>query len=78
MRINVYAEEMPAIPDVRIVEKDGHRGLRIFLESSPLLHNTATDDDRSAITFWNLHVTADLVSEMVKVMAEARHPSEAL
>src|SRR5437660_12082418 len=62
MRVNVYAEELPALSvttsgrDIAIVEKvvDGKHfyAIRLFLQSSPMLHNTTTDDDRSAITFW--------------------------
>lgn len=60
MRINVYTEELT--PDVRLVEKrdvvgeDGNLvtfyGVRMFMKSSPDLHQTPTDDDRTAITFW--------------------------
>jgi len=61
MRINVYSEEMT--DDAAWVEKtdvlgeDGSRvtfyGIRFFLESSPKMHVTEFDDDRSAITFWH-------------------------
>lgn len=54
MRINVYAEELTN--ETEIVEKtvDGKvfYGIRLFLKSPTALHQTETDDDRSAITFW--------------------------
>jgi len=76
MRINVYAEEMPATPDVAIVEKDGHRGLRVYLEGGPRLHQTAEDDDRSAITFWGLAGCADLVQALTQAMLRTAFESE--
>ena len=55
MRINVYAEELTT--NVEIVEKtadNGSRfvGLRFKLKSPKELHQTPTDDDSSAVTFW--------------------------
>lgn len=55
MRMNVYSQELTS--EVAEVRKEGDSGevflgARLFLHSSPMLHNTPTDDDRSAITFW--------------------------
>lgn len=55
MRINVYSQELTS--EVSIVEKQAdtgiiYSGIRLMLHSSPLLHNTVLDDDRSAITIW--------------------------
>lgn len=55
MRVNVYHEELTR--DVQVVEvnPDTSRtyiGLRLYLESSLKLHDSAEDDDRSAVTIW--------------------------
>jgi hypothetical protein len=56
MRVNVYAEEMTL--GVKMVTKyvkstkATYYGLRFYLDSSPRLHDTFDDDDRSAVTFW--------------------------
>lgn len=55
VRINVYSEELTE--EVQLVSKmdergGTHYGVRLFLASSPLLHNRPDDDDRSAITYW--------------------------
>lgn len=59
MRINVYAEELTT--ETELVTKEvtdeefGTRtfyGVRMFLASPDVLHHSAEDDDRSAITFW--------------------------
>jgi hypothetical protein len=55
MRINVYSQELTK--EVTVVEKVSdtgiiYYGIRMFLASSDLLHDTIDDDDRSAITFW--------------------------
>jgi hypothetical protein len=57
MRVNVYAEELPTERRTALVVKRAEtgiefRGVRIFLQSAPALHDTETDDDRSAITFY--------------------------
>lgn len=55
MRINVYSQELTKeVILVSKVSENGvrHYGVRMFFSSSPLLHHTADDDDRSAITFW--------------------------
>lgn len=66
MRINVYAEEITL--ETAIVEKDGHRGLRVYLKSHPDLHNHPDDDDRSAITFWGLRLVTQLLIAMNETM----------
>jgi hypothetical protein len=56
MRINVYSQELTK--EIQLVEKmaeDTHityYGIRLYLASPDILHHTADDDDRSAITFW--------------------------
>lgn len=59
MRLNIYAEELTN--EVRnivktAVQPDGERrsfyGVGFFLASPDVLHHTATDDDRSAVTLW--------------------------
>lgn len=66
MRVNVYTEELPENEPserrVKIVEAEyvssrtgremTNYGLRIFLQSPQTLHDSANDDDRSAVTFW--------------------------
>lgn len=55
MRVNVYAEELTEEVEVTTVEPRPGRtyiGLRFLLKSSPDLHNSAEDDDRSAVTLW--------------------------
>lgn len=55
MRINVYSQELTK--EVTLVSKTDergnvHHGVRIFFMSPEILHHTADDDDRSAVTFW--------------------------
>lgn len=55
MRINVYSQELTK--ECEIVSKVAdtgiaYYGVRMYLASPDLLHHTADDDDRSAITFW--------------------------
>lgn len=55
MRINVYSQELTS--EIQPLSKMSDTGIaypavRLFLHSTPRLHSTATDDDRSAITFW--------------------------
>jgi len=59
MRVNVYSQELA--DEVQAVVKSGtnrdgqvedFHAVRLFLESSPLLHDEPDDDDRSAVTFW--------------------------
>jgi len=58
MRINVYSQELTSATSlVSKTDERGvtHYGVRIYLASSLLLHHTADDDDRSAITYWVPH-----------------------
>jgi hypothetical protein len=55
VRVNVYAEELTS--ECELVKKTAETGttfygLRFYLKSPPDLHNSASDDDRSAITLW--------------------------
>lgn len=66
MRINVYAEELTTETELvtKTVTDDefGTRtfyGVRMFLASPDVLHHSADDDDRSAITFWIKWTRAD-------------------
>ncbi len=78
MRINIYAEELPfnEEPGLRRVQvvtttvADGGTffGVRIFLQSPESLHDTANDDDRSAVTFWG---PSDLVAALLRDAADA-------
>lgn len=55
MRINVYSQELTSETSVVRLESDTdvvHVGARMILHSSPMLHHSYNDDDRSAITFW--------------------------
>lgn len=64
MRINIYSQELllagdkdMRLPQVAAVQQEADTGViysaaRLFLHSSGRLHQTAEDDDRSAITFW--------------------------
>lgn len=55
MRVNIYSQELlnQVIPVTKVVDT-GKRyyGVRFPLASSPSLHHTPEDDDRSGITFW--------------------------
>lgn len=78
MRINVYSQELTN--EIQSLAKTAdtnirYPAVRLFLHSSPLLHSTATDDDRSAITFWlpksaerreNLAKTFELMAAAVR------------
>jgi hypothetical protein len=55
MRINVYSQELTK--ESELVSKPAdtgitYYGVRLWLASPDILHHTAQDDDRSAITFW--------------------------
>ncbi len=56
MRVNVYSEELSKqvvnVKKGRGYDNSVFYGTRIFLLSPPELHNTLSDDDRSAVTFW--------------------------
>jgi hypothetical protein len=53
--INVYSQELTS--EIACLSKSSDTGVRypavrLFLHSPQQLHCSATDDDRSAITFW--------------------------
>jgi hypothetical protein len=55
MRINIYSQELTK--EIELVSKMADTGItyygaRMYLASPDILHHTADDDDRSAITFW--------------------------
>jgi hypothetical protein len=55
MRINIYSQELTK--EVALVSKEAdtgitYYGVRLYLASPDILHHTADDDDRSALTFW--------------------------
>lgn len=55
MRVNVYAEELTDRVEI-VRQRDRQQrlfyGVRFYLDSPSSLHQTATDDDSSAVTFW--------------------------
>ena len=70
MRVNIYAEELTT--EVEVIEKHVDTktfyGIRLYLESSNKLHQTPTDDDRSAVTFWvPFHTGRSQFSELLDV-----------
>lgn len=78
MRINVYSQELTS--EIQSLAKRSDTGItypavRLFLHSSERLHSSATDDDRSAITFWlpksdrrreNLALTFEALAKAVR------------
>ena len=55
MRVHVYSQELTK--EVALVSKTAdtgiiYYGVRMILASSPMLHCSPGDDDRSAVTFW--------------------------
>lgn len=78
MRINVYSQELTN--EIQTLSKKADTGIqypavRLFLLSPDQLHHSATDDDRSAITFWlpksahrreNLAKTFELMAAAVR------------
>ena len=78
MRINVYAEELPDLhgPAARRVERVSTKantgvtfyGARLYLKSPEELHDSPTDDDRSAITIWG---APSKVAELLRELASA-------
>ena len=77
MRINLYSEELTE--DVQLIEKaddvgeDGSLvtfyGARLYLESSSKMHQSPTDDDRSAVTFWFRGNEIDRVYQILRVLS---------
>jgi hypothetical protein len=70
MRVNAYAEEITG--EVDIIFKGPFAGVRFYLRSADKLHNTALDDDRSAITFW-IPNTEHEARELENSMLRAAH-----
>lgn len=74
MRINVYSQELTK--EVRLVSKVAsdtgirYYGVRIYLASPDVLHNTPYDDDRSAITFWIPHAERFTKDDLASVFFE--------
>ena len=55
MRVNIYSQELTN--EVNVISKLSNTGItysaiQFMLHSSPKLHSTPDDDDRSAVTFW--------------------------
>ena len=80
MRINIYAEELPALDDPRATErvskyveetKRTFFGARLYLKSALALHDHQDDDDRSAITIWGPRTR---VAALLHRMAEEMDP----
>ncbi len=76
MRINVYSQEITS--EIQSLSKASDTGIaypaiRLFLHSSSRLHDTATDDDRSAITFWlpKSDTRREALAKTFELMAEA-------
>lgn len=72
MRMNVYNEEITGVVDR--VEKTADNGIkfvgvRMYLASPDILHDTEGDDDRSAVTLW---FAQDDLAGQEKVLAVLR------
>lgn len=70
MRLNVYSQELTK--EVALVSKESdtgivYYGVRLFLASPDILHHTADDDDRSAITFWIPNAESFTKDDLVSV-----------
>lgn len=89
MRINVYSQELTR--EIALVQQTAHDtgityfGVRLFLASPDVLHNTPDDDDRSAITFWipnaqsyNRNQLAAVFNQLALLVREAPPPGEIL
>jgi hypothetical protein len=74
IRINVYSQELTK--EVEVVSKRAedtgitYHGVRLYLASPDLLHHTAEDDDRSAITFWIPHARSFSPADLAAVFRE--------
>lgn len=75
MRINVYSQELTReVTHISSVARDTgivHYGVRFWLASPEVLHHTAEDDDRSAITFWVPHATRFTPADLAAVFRRA-------
>lgn len=75
MRVNVYAEEIT--DRVEIIEKDGHTGVRFYLElpvtylgkqvAGPFIHHK-DDDDSAAVTFWGKRKLREALSHALDLL----------
>ena len=70
MRVNVYAEEMPRTPEVDLIYKGSHVGVRVTLLSSPFLHHCNDDDDRSAVTFWGRERCLAMATAIIEALKQ--------
>lgn len=73
MRINVYSQELTK--EVSLISKPAdtgivYHGVRMMLASPEILHHTADDDDRSAITFWIPNAKSFTPSDLAKVFRD--------
>lgn len=76
MRINVYSQELTK--EIELVSKDAdtgitYYGMRMYLASPDILHHTADDDDRSAITFWLPHAHSFNKHDLASVFLNMAH-----
>jgi hypothetical protein len=74
MRINVYSQELTKeVRRIAKVSEDGptYYGVRLYLASPSILHHTAEDDDRSAITFWIPHARSFTPDDLREVFIAA-------
>lgn len=72
--MNIYSQELTK--EVTIVSKQAadtgivYHGVRIYLASPDILHNTPEDDDRSAITFWIPNAESFSQEDLAEVFEE--------
>ena len=74
MRINVYHEELTdevVIMTVAPRPEKKYIGVRLMLQSSPLLHHSVIDDDRSGITFW-LGTKEEAIAYFERVLVQVK------
>jgi hypothetical protein len=70
--MNVYSQELTK--EVELVSKVAdtgirYYGVRLYLASPDILHLTADDDDRSAITFWIPNAKSFTKDDLAKVFS---------
>jgi hypothetical protein len=81
MRINVYSQELTKeVTPIRKVADTGiaYYGVRLYLASPDILHNTPADDDRSAITFWIPNARSFTRTDLAAVFEEMADITRAL
>lgn len=90
MRVNIYSQELLLDHrEVKLVERKAengvtYSGIRVFMHSSNRLHDTANDDDRSAVTFWlpksstHRSALAGVFSKMSMLVQKAQLATERL